>query len=191
MKFFKVALMLVLLTLMCFLGCGKVYATQVTVDLEQLSSNARNEVLNQKRAEKEREAPIEDRMVKWLEVGRGLGTAISEMGKALNMQVNDFAKTPVGVWAMIVLTWKLLAKELLGVLLVLFVYALLIISFRKFHTNERVANVIKGEEGLILNEIQYIPRYKFTSDEARTGSAMVHGILFVVLTIASFVALFA
>ena len=186
MKIFRIIFVLLLaIFIYTFSGCGKIYAeVPITVDLEQLPGGVRDVILNM---QKEKEVPIEDRMTKWLEVGKGLGMAVAEMGHALNMEVNEFAKTPVGKWAMIILTWKLLGKEVLGVILTLTLYILLILSFRRFHTYERIVNKDKEKK---TKQVVYIPRYEFHSSDARTGSAWAHVSLFLILSISLFAALF-
>lgn len=191
----KLILILLLVFLLPVFGgfflpsCGKTYAeTPVTVDLEQLPQDARNAILDMQRRAKETqqeaEKPIEERMAKWLDLGRGIGAAIAEMGGALNMTANEFARSPVGLWGIAILTWKLLAKELLGFLLIAFVYLMLFLSFRHFHLNERVVTKKDGAK-----HVEYIPRYEFATRDGRGNSAAVHIVLFVVITIVAIIAL--
>lgn len=185
-KLLSMVLVLLLTSFVTVPRCGKVYAeTQVTVDLEQLPQDARNAILDVQKRAQEQERPLEDRMAKWLDIGRGVGAAVAEMGSALNMTANEFAHSPVGVWGIAILTWKLLAKEVLGVLLIVFIYLILFVSFRRFHLNERV---VTKEDG--VKHVEYIPRYKFATLDGCGISVGVHVVLFIITTIGAMIALF-
>jgi hypothetical protein len=52
-----------------------------------------------------------DKAKEYIELGEMVGKAMGSAAKELNMAVNDFAQTPVGRTAMILIVWKVIGRE--------------------------------------------------------------------------------
>lgn len=152
-------------------------AQTVTVDLSKLGTQARNEVID---IQKNQESTPEN-IKNWVGIGKEIGKAIDEMAKSLNTNINEFAKTPVGKTAMFLLIYKVIGRDIARTVMIfmmyIFVVILLIWSFRKFHTNERIE--LKKDGNM---KIEYVPRYNWQSNDAKMVSAIVHTIAFIIVT---------
>jgi len=185
------------LTSFCYSAESQKEETSVTVDLTKLSNNTRNEILNLKsKKEGSIEATISSSpevAKNWINVGKEIGNAVNEMAKALNTNINEFAKTPVGRTAMFLLVYKLIGKDIISKGFCLMIYAfitvLLIWSFRKFHVNERVERSEIDNNDNVVKRVLYIEKYNFYSRDAKTMSAFVHAGLFVGFSILVLIAI--
>ena len=155
--------------------------TRVLVDLEKLSSGARNEILDMQKGGVTTDP---DQWKQWAEIGKGIGLAIGETAKVLNTEVNAFIKTPAGMITVGLIAYKIIGKDfkriIFGIPLWIIVTTLVILSFRRFHMTERI--VIKNDKKETTS-VQYIERYHFNSNDAKTGSAIAHAAIFVIFTI--------
>ena len=142
--------------------------TVTTVDLEKLSSIARNEILN--KSGKKVENKVKN-IKEWAGIGKEIGIAISETCKVLNVEVNNFVKSPVGKITLFIILWKIVGARLLLLLLLLLFLIPISWSYKRFFFGYRV----KSKEG----HISYEGKYEFSTDEARCMSAIVHTILFI------------
>lgn len=164
---------LIFITLMI----SMIYAqTKVAVDLEKLSTTARNEILNNRK-----KMPSKNDLDAYTEYAQKIGTAVKELCKTLNVEVNEFAKTPVGKLTVALLIWHIAGDDIKGLIggpLIFIIINLIIgISFIHFHTSKR----IKDKDG----RISYISRYEFEDTDYKVGSAVVHVCVFVAVTITS------
>jgi hypothetical protein len=125
-----------------FLLCSVLLAQTVTVDLAKLPSQARNEVINANNADK----PVD--VEKWAVIGKGLAQAIAECCKELSVGVNDFVRTPVGKITMLIIVWKMFAKDFLGCILWIAVTIVCAFVFRLIFGSRKVV----GKDGLITYE---------------------------------------
>ncbi len=160
--------------------------TTVVVDLKELDSQTADSILK-KMKEKEKKDVVQQlnptSIREWKETALGLGMAVKELCKALNVEINAFLKTDAGKLLTFILVWKLFGATMLSFLIKLIVWGsfilLSIISFRYFHMRKR----IKNEKGVI----EYIDRYDWRSDEAKTFSVGLHlGIVIISALIITF-----
>ena len=56
-----------------------------------------------------------ERVNKYAEMGKGLGVAINEGLGAVTKNVEQFAQTSAGKWLMVVITWKVMGQDAVGV----------------------------------------------------------------------------
>lgn len=184
---------LLLLTMLCvplktFAQGDKLEKTPIEgLFLEDLPEYTRNEVIKarKKLIESQQLIPQEkllstENITKIAGLGKEIGTAVAELCKTLGVEVNEFAKTNVGLLLIGLLLWKLLAKEILCLIAICFMYLMILWSYRKFHVTERV---VKKNDKKEVVSVEFIPRYKFVSSKARTGSAAVHAIAWILLSI--------
>lgn len=183
----------IILVLMVLLLSSNVFAqnnndTHVTVDLQSLNSDTRNSVLSAIEKEKNKNIPTPpivnpEKIQSWANIGKELGSAVSQMCKEINMGVNDFVKTPVGIITTCVLIWKLIGQNIINVvvgLVLLFIFEPIVIwSFIRLNINERV-EIDDGKNG---KSIKYIPRYEYSNDEGKYWSVALHIIIFVLIII--------
>lgn len=103
MKNYIIALTLILFT-------SSAFAQTVQIDLSKIDSGTAAKILEAKKhyenqaekekAEKERtKEPVvkPDDVAKWAEVGKQLSAGVAETARGLSIEVNEFAKTPVGM----------------------------------------------------------------------------------------------
>jgi len=162
------------------------YAQQVTVDLTKLSNNSRNEIMDLQKKTEETKIPTKENVKSWIGIGKEIGEAVNETAKALNVNVNEFAKTPVGKLTTFFLIYKIIGKDLtklvLAICLFIFIMIILLWSFRKFHLQEKIIEYCEDKK--TIKQIRFFSRYDWNSDEAKLCSAFAHGILFLVSVIA-------
>ncbi|MBI5742347.1 MAG: hypothetical protein HZA25_00730 [Candidatus Niyogibacteria bacterium] len=157
-------------------------ATQVTVDLEKITPEQVAAVMAAKQSAEtppKAAVPTVDQMEKWADVGAKVGQAIAATAKELNVGVNEFAKTPVGLLTMGLITWKVIGHDLLGIiggtLAWIAITSVILFSFSRFHISERIKDKERGT-------VTYVPRYRFESSEAKGFSAVLHALVFIVFT---------
>lgn len=51
----------------------------------------------------------------YAELGQKYGIALSEVAKSIGTTVNDLAKTPVGVFMLVMVAWKVMGNDLIGI----------------------------------------------------------------------------
>lgn len=56
-----------------------------------------------------------DNIKEYVEVGKGIGVGIGEAAKQLNVAVNDFARTPVGIVTISLIVFKVAGGKIIGV----------------------------------------------------------------------------
>lgn len=157
-------------------------ATQVQIDLDKLTPEQAAAVLTAKQSAEtpsKQSVPTVDQMEKWADVGAKVGQAIAATAKELNVGVNEFAKTPVGLLTMGLITWKVIGHDVWnivgGILAWMAITSVILFSFSRFHISERIKDKEKGT-------VTYVPRYKFESGEARLFSAALHAFAFAIFT---------
>lgn len=176
--------------------CGSVYAqtekkndTQVTVDLKDLGSDARNAVLRDiEKKEKEVAKQIIPDITKvdpatiktWDESISGI---IKTICGELNVSVNDFIKTDAGKITVFMVAYKMIGQDVRAIIFatlwIIIVLPLLLLSFRTFHMPYKVKT--KDKEGHM--SIEFISRYRWKDEEAKCISAVVHFVCIVVALI--------
>jgi hypothetical protein len=157
---------------------------EVTVDLSKLSSEARDAVLktvnNQPKSSFDslvgKAVTDPTVVVGW---AKDIGLAVAEVCKALNVQVNEFSKTRVGVLITGLIIWKVAGKDIMSIVgscvIMLIFLPIWLWSYRHFHMRERIVTKVevRGKKEVPI-EVGYISRYEFRSSDARVASACVH-----------------
>ena len=184
MKYFLAIVMVLMMSTVALANTN----TNVTVDLTTLSSTTQAAVLDaieesKKASEKAVEATPEN-IERWSNVAAGIGTAIKQLCADLGVEVNKFAKTPVGIIAMGLIFWNYAGATLLTVTLTicgwLFTVIVTLVSARHFFGTSKVK--LKDENGKECC-VEVVQNYKFNSDEAKTACACAHIGMFVLATI--------
>ncbi len=156
-------------------------ANYVSMDLEKLSPEEAVRVLAlQKKAAESTSISTAAQAESWAIVGEKWGKAIAAVAKELSITANEFIKTPVGKFTMVVIAWKVFGKDLwhiVGGSIAWLVISLIILwSFKFFHMKKKVCN----KE---TKQTAYIARYDFKTNDARTASAVCHVLAFLAITI--------
>lgn len=157
---------------------------EVTVDISKLSPVARDAVL--KTVNDQPKSAFDSLVGKavtnpTLVVGwaKDIGLAVAEVCKALNVQVNEFSRTRVGVLITGLIIWKVAGKDILSIagscVIVLIFLPIWLWSYRFFHMRERIVTKVemRGKKEVPV-KVEYIPRYEFNTPDARVASACVH-----------------
>lgn len=158
-------------------------------ELEGLSTNARNEIVKKRLKELKASQGIigevanadPENLKVWANL---ISTTIKTVCNDLSITVNEFAKTNVGKITMFLIVYKIIGKDLkgviFGILLWIVTMPLIVMSFVHFHT--RYKSKTLGEDGKVA-DIDYVKRYHWESGEAKSFSALSHAIFFAGLTI--------
>lgn len=72
-----------------------------------------------------------DKVDKYVGIGERIGKMVGGAAKEVGMAVNDFAKTPVGIWAIVMITWTYMGGAVVHLLLgiTLFVFSMTLIFY--------------------------------------------------------------
>lgn len=88
---------------------------------------------------------------KWVGVGHEVGVAVNEGLSAVTTQANSFASTPVGKWTMAVIVFKVVGKDIIGLLFAIGVIAVglpaWIWSYRKYLPRQALGHESIGKDG--------------------------------------------
>jgi hypothetical protein len=135
-------------------------ATPVQIDLETLSGETQKSVLNALKAQAKKTAPLKvnlkditpEKINTW---SVAIANGIKETSQVLNVEVNEFIKTPVGKGTAFIIFWKVVGKDLwkgIGntILFVCFTFCINIFMYltaRWFLIPKRVKVVVDLKEG--------------------------------------------
>lgn len=67
-----------------------------------------------------------DSVQKYVEVGKGIGAGLGEAARSLNIAVNEFAVSPVGKWTLVLITYKVVGQDIIGLVMGLLWFAVFI-----------------------------------------------------------------
>lgn len=162
--------------------------TKVTVDLEKLDMQARNAVINaQKEAAQQLPSVNKENLVLFKEYGKTIAETFAEVCRTLNVEVNNFANTPVGQLTMWLIIYKVVGKDLLhialtiglwlSVTIVCGIYAYVFHMPKKFVKRDANKNII---------EIQYIPKFKWNDNGAKAIAAFLCGAVWTLSTLTAY-----
>jgi len=178
--------------------------TSVTINLEDLDSITRDSVLKKVKQLKEEKAKDiteklanmdPDKVSQWTST---ITKAIKDVCHDLNVEVNDFAKTPVGMGIVGIIVYKVVGADFVSSIKTVFftlfwwflVGSTIVLSFRHFHMCKKVKVKELDKKGKpFVANIEYIKRYKFNADDERNGSAVAHGIAFIAVNIVAIILL--
>ena len=178
----KMLALILLLTSLCF-------SRSVIVDLDLLPQNIAQKVSDVAKETVDSTGLTIEQIGKYTEMGKGVGIAVAELCKSLNVGVNEFAKTRVGVITMGILVWKLVGKDIwsiLGGIIFLSIFMTLWWkSFKYFHISERIVKTGKDNQP----EISYISKHDFDGDNVY-GVATCHVIILIIIVALSLCLIF-
>lgn len=185
-------LFVVLAMVFAMIFCSGAFAQVVTVDLSKLDSQSRNSVIDANQKVAESPALTVENLDKFKAYGIVISTTLKEVCQTLNIEVNNFIKTPVGILTTGLIVYKIIGKDIIHAVYVIclctFLFALLLTSFFIFHipkkTQETVAN---KADTATKTSIKYIQRYEFSSDEAKLVSVIAHIVGFAAVVIIALV----
>ncbi len=90
----------------------------LTYKTEDLTPEQLNVIKQLKAAEKSKSLSMEnltpDKIDKYAQMGKGLGIAINEGLGAVTKNVEQFAQTSAGKWLMVLITWKVMGEDAVG-----------------------------------------------------------------------------
>jgi hypothetical protein len=166
-------------------------AVSITINTDNLDSETAAMVLEaEKKSKKAKEVPTVDQVEAWVNIGDKVGGAIAATCKQLSVEVNEFVKTPVGMIAVGLIAYKVVGEKLWDVIggTLAWVVVVMIIgfSFRHFHMREKIVDKSDKDNP----QVQYIARYEFKTNDARTTSACIHAIGFALITVVCLVIVF-
>jgi hypothetical protein len=151
------------------------FCQTVTVDLSKLGSVSRNEIID---LQKEEKTPVESAK-EWAGIGVELGKAIASTCKELSIGVNDFVKTPVGKLAMCIILWKLVGKEILGLIIWVAITIIVLLMFRHMTGYKEIMKK-DGENKIVVERVE---RYSGTSNDAKVGISAIIAVAWFGVTI--------
>lgn len=164
---------------------GNVFAQSVTIDLTKLPPEYASKIMEAKQLADNPPKPVSDNSVKvkemeeFVTLGEKVVVVLKTICEELSFQVNEFIKTPVGKFLMIVITFKVFGDTVWhifgGTAVWVVITFLILLSFKKFHVPVKITDDDKN--------IRFIKPYDFSSSDARAMSVVFHVIGFVVLTV--------
>lgn len=86
---------------------------------------------------------------KWVGIGKEIGAAVNDSLSAVTTQADNFAKTGVGKFTMFLVAYKVLGKDLIGMVVgipLLFVWTTIFVVFwRRLYNNRVVLDRVEGK----------------------------------------------
>lgn len=157
----------ILFTIMFLIFSFPIYCfskTEVTVDLEKLDSNTQNEILKLQKKVSESVGQIDvkvEKIQKYKDIGLAIGVGLKEVCMTLNVEVNNFIKTPAGLIITGLVIYKCGGKDILKLVIMILLCSTFYIfaTFSLFWwlgTKKRVKQVVDK-----VKEYEYIPRLEF------------------------------
>ena len=127
----------------------------------------------------------------YAELGQKYGIALSEVAKSVGTTVNELAQTPVGIFMLVMVGWKVMGHDLLGVVggtaWFLTMLPLWILFFNRMVFNDRrIDSTFDPNTGKLLERKVYPIKY----EDGPGPIASVMLIVLVVICIAGFVMVF-
>ncbi|MDP3953871.1 MAG: hypothetical protein Q8Q06_00450 [bacterium] len=185
---------LILLVFVCFIS--SICVAQTIIGTDGLTEEQRAQLaLQVAQMKKDNNSPATslvdkvnpEELNKWVDLGKNIGVAIAATAKELGVAADEFLKTNTGKLTVALIVWHIMGPDILGAVggtIAWFILVSIVIwSFRYFHMKKKVVN--KKD-----STVEYVKRHDFESDDARTGSAVVHVIAFVAITIACGIIIF-
>ena len=198
MKHFIIALSLLIST--------SAFAQNVNIDLSKVDSSTAARILEAKKAieknaeaeaaaaaaiKKEKEKPIVDvdNVAKWAEVGKQLSAGVAETAKGLSIEVNEFAKTPVGMATFFIIVWKFFGAKVWTVIAATTIWIVMgSIIWRSFAYFHRLQRRLVSEDGKI-KKYEYVSYPWTVGKDAKLMSALVHVVAFFILSLVMIIAI--
>ncbi len=155
------------------------FCQQNSIDVEtlkKLDSETAAKVLNQlKNNEKETTIDKLKDIKEISSIGKEIGIAFKDICQTLNVEINNFLCSPVGIIATFLILWKLIGGQILGISILLILLILTYKSTSRFFLSDKQID----EKG----KISYIKRYEFEDDQNAISCAIFHGLVFICIII--------
>lgn len=100
----------ILVVFLIILSAGFIQAQ--TLDLSSLPEQTRQEILQKAQQANPQTQITPENVSKWAEIGKSVGVAIGATARELNVEVNAFAMSPVGKFAMFLLAWNFFINDI-------------------------------------------------------------------------------
>jgi len=176
-----VMLMCLILPISAYSQTADQVNTDVQIDLMDLDDTTRNSVM---RSIKKKKASLAEQAVdqiniqnltvesaeKWRDIAMSMVEAIKALCAGLNVEVNEFAKTPVGILTIGVLIWKIAGAGALSYIINIVIWTvistIIIGSFRYFHMAKKVKDVKEyvdpdTKKKVKDKTVRYVKRHKW------------------------------
>lgn len=85
---------------------------ELTAELAKMTDAEKAEALKAIRA---KESPAAASAREWVAIGNGLGEGLAATAQKLGVVANDFAKSPVGKMAMLLIIWNYMGNDIAGI----------------------------------------------------------------------------
>jgi len=168
---------------LCLLAVSA-FAQTVSVDLTKVDSQTASAILKQMEEAKE-STVTPDRIQEWTVAAQGIGSAVKEVCSSINVESNDFIKTPVGMFIAAMLAWKILGASLIGKLISIIIWFLVVpttfFNFRRMHFGKKLKRTLKD------GTVEYYMSEPEWSGDNREWSAAIHIIILVTVTIVTWI----
>lgn len=115
---------------------------------------------------------------KWQQLGDAFSATIANICKTLNVEVNNFLKTDVGLLVAGVIVYKMIGKDILRI----FIYTAVAMTFTLvfglslfvFHKKKKVVKTSTDSDKNVTKSIEYIDRFGWEDDVVRNISFIIH-----------------
>jgi hypothetical protein len=84
---------------------------ELTAEIAKMSDTEKAKALQAIRAG---ESPAAAHAREWIDIGNGLGAGLAATAEKLGVVANDFAKSPVGQLAMVLIIWNYMGDDIIG-----------------------------------------------------------------------------
>ena len=202
MKHFILAMAVVMLTAVSM----PAYAQSVKkVDLSGLTEKQKAELIiraeDLKAASQSKPTEVAEDVLKWANMGQGIGKALVATAKELGVEVNAFAETFVGKLSVFLIVWHFFGGMVVHVIggfaILLWTLPIWIWSFKR-HATLQVLEVVEAKEkgGKTVKTTTYEDPFGQQTDsrgksvDHRGGNAMIHWLILAVIFIVSIVTTF-
>ena len=91
----------------------RTYSEELNAEIAQMNDAQKAEALKAIRAGQSDTAA---KAREWIDIGNGLGAGLAATAEKLGVVANDFAKSPVGKLAMLLIIWNYMGDDLMGML---------------------------------------------------------------------------
>lgn len=175
-----------IVVLMCLLSLSvAAQQTKVEIDLTKLDSETAKKVLGT--LQQEQEASVSpDKINEWTQTAQGVGMAVKEVCSSINVESNEFIRTPVGMLVAALLAWKILGASIIPKVLSMLMWLIIVpcayLSFRRMHFGRKLKRILK--DGTIE---YYVQEPKWEDSDSRGFSAIVHLLIIVTATVAAWI----
>lgn len=146
---------------------------ELTSEIAKMSDAEKSKALEKIRSG---DSPSAARAREWIDIGNGLGAGLAATAEKLGVVANDFAKSPVGKLAMVLIIWNYMGDELLGIAVG---FPMLFIGGIMYVYQMRKTYGTYNEKGKFV-------KYDITSmTDSRCGPAFFMSVVFIIYTIVS------